>query len=316
MKLVVITPVAPRGGNHATTVRVASILSALGHDVTVGQSWTDERCDAIVILHAWRSATSIFRFRERYPNHPLVVILTGTDIYHYQHADPGITRQAMECADVLVGLHDRVSADVPAHLRSRVRVIRQSAPRLPMGRPARADGFDVLVVAHLRDIKDPLRTAYAVRQLPANSTIRVTHLGASRTSAWRDKALAENRNNPRYRWLGAVPPEHVQHHLARSRVLVVTSRAEGGANVISEATMAGCPVVASDIAGNVGLLGASYPGMFRVGDTAALASLLWRAETDGRFMAALERHCAALEPRFERTVETEAWQSLINDLRG
>ena len=56
--------------------------------------------------------------------------------------------------------------------------------------------------------------------------------------------------------------------------MVISSLSEGGANVISEAAVAGVPVLASRIDGNVGLLGADYPGYFPVGDTEALARLL------------------------------------------
>ena len=67
--------------------------------------------------------------------------------------------------------------------------------------------------------------------------------------------------------------------------MVLSSRSEGGANVISEAIVAGVPILASRMDGNVGLLGADYPGYFPVGDTQALARLLWRIEADAPFVA-------------------------------
>ena len=87
--------------------------------------------------------------------------------------------------------------------------------------------------------------------------------------------------------------------LARASLLVLSSRLEGGANVISEAARAGVPVLASRIPGSVGLLGARYPGYFRCGDTAGLARLMRRAETDHVYYRKLERWCRALAPRFE-----------------
>ena len=44
--------------------------------------------------------------------------------------------------------------------------------------------------------------------------------------------------NPRYRWLGNLPHWQARRRLARSRLLVVSSKMEGGANVISEALVA------------------------------------------------------------------------------
>ena len=72
--------------------------------------------------------------------------------------------------------------------------------------------------------------------------------------AWAEKARAEMARNPRYRWLGEVPGWAVRRVLAKTRLMVLSSRMEGGANVISEAVVAGVPVIASEIAGSVGLL--------------------------------------------------------------
>ena len=88
--------------------------------------------------------------------------------------------------------------------------------------------------------------------------------------------------NARYTWLDDVPRAVVQNVLRRSHAMVLSSRSEGGANVVSEAIVAGVPILASRMDGNVGLLGADYPGYFPIGDTQALARLLWRIEADAR----------------------------------
>ncbi len=318
MKIVVITPAPPRtsSGNRTTALRLASILRAVGHDVQVAQTWDGHPRDAMIALHAWRSAESIAAFRARLPQRPLIVVLSGTDVYEFVHTHPETTLGSMMLADVLVGLHDRIADDLPLALRPKVRVIRQAAARGAPSTPAADDRFHVLVVAHLRDVKDPLRTAYAVRDLEVDSRIHVRHLGAALTPQWRDRARAETATNPRYEWLRSVPLDEVRTHLARSRVLVVSSRAEGGANVISEAVMAGTPVIATRISGNVGLLGPAYPGLFPVGDTRALRSMLRRAEADAAFLDDLDRHRRELMPTFERSVETHAWRSLLEEVES
>ena len=58
--------------------------------------------------------------------------------------------------------------------------------------------FEVLVIGHLRDEKDPLRAAEASRSLPESSRIRVVHLGRAHDEAWADRARAEMDRNPRY----------------------------------------------------------------------------------------------------------------------
>src|SRR3990167_6949633 len=103
------------------------------------------------------------------------------------------------------------------------------------------------------------------------------------------RARAEARRNLRYRWLTQLPRARARRLVGGGRLLVLSSRMEGGANVISEAVVDGTPVVASRIPGSVGLLGAGYPGYFPVGDTAALARRLRRAETDSRFYHRLRR---------------------------
>lgn len=70
----------------------------------------------------------------------------------------------------------------------------------------------------------------------------------------------------------------IQALMNRCRAMVISSVMEGGANVVSEACRAGLPVVASDISGNVGLLGDDYPGYFPVGNDTELARMLQRAE--------------------------------------
>ncbi len=95
-----------------------------------------------------------------------------------------------------------------------------------------------------------------------------------------------------------------------------SSRLEGGANVISEAIIAGTPLIASRIAGNVGLLGEDYPGYFEVGDTQGLARLLERAGSDAGFLPELKEYCARLAHLFSTEREEMAWAELIDELFG
>jgi glycosyltransferase involved in cell wall biosynthesis len=172
----------------------------------------------------------------------------------------------------------------------------------------------VCVIGHLREEKDPLRTALAARRLPASSRIRVAHVGKALTPEWEAQARAEMLANPRYRWLGEVPRFRVRQILARSRLMVLSSKLEGGANVVSEAVVAGVPVIASRIPGSVGLLGADYPGYFPVGDTDALMQLLDRAEHDTEFYERLEQHYRARAPLFSPEREYAAWEHLLQTL--
>jgi glycosyltransferase involved in cell wall biosynthesis len=95
---------------------------------------------------------------------------------------------------------------------------------------------------------------------------------------------------------------------------VLSSRLEGGANALSEAVVAGTPVLASRIAGNVGLLGKDYPGYFKTGDTRGLARLLWRAESEADFLQVLRRRVNDLATNFAPERELAAWANLLSEV--
>jgi putative glycosyltransferase (TIGR04348 family) len=317
MNIRLVTP-APRGsraGNRASANRWAALLRRLGHRVTLSTDYHGEAADLLVGLHAWRSAEAIARFAAAHPERPLVVVLTGTDAYRFIHSHRETTLASLAAADYIVGLHPLVANVLPAPLRPKLRVIVQSARPLQHRQPARRS-FRVCFAGHLREEKDPLRPALAARDLPAHSRIRVDAYGAAHTPDWAAAATAEMRVNPRYRWHGEIAHAELRRVYARSHLLVLPSVMEGGANVISEAVMAGLPVIASEIEGSVGLLGADYPGYYPVRDTGALRERLLRAEADPGFYAELEAACAARRQLFTPEREQAGWASLLEDIQA
>jgi putative glycosyltransferase (TIGR04348 family) len=243
-----------------------------------------------------------------------VVALAGTDIYSDVAEHSEAVLRSLDCADALIGLHDLVASALPACHRDKVTVIYQSAQAPEAPAPRSTDRFEVLVVGHLRDVKDPLRTARAARLLPTTSRIDVVHLGGAHTPAWARRAEIEMAENTRYHWHGEVSEAAVRTWLSRARLMVLSSFSEGGANVISEAVAAGTPVLASRIDGSIGLLGHDYAGYFPTGDAEALASLLTRAEIDGAFLSLLEHQSAKRSRLFQPTHELELWRHLLTGL--
>ncbi|MYF76378.1 MAG: TIGR04348 family glycosyltransferase [Acidobacteria bacterium] len=316
MRIILVTPAGARSrsGNRITARRWARLLGSLGHRVSIQMSWDGASADLLIALHAWRSADSIDRFRACLPTRPLIVALTGTAIYGFLDTEPETTRRSLERADLLVGLHDLVAEALPPEFRARVRVVHQSvSDRRVVRRPSKRS-FDVCVVAHLRREKDPLRAASAAREMPAKSRLRVLHAGKARDPEWAEAAGREMARNPRYRWLGEVPSWRVRRLYERTHAMVISSLTEGGANVVSEAVVAGLPVIASRIPGNVGLLGSGYPGYYPPEDTGALRALLQRAEREPGFLADLTRHGAGRAPLFAPEREREAWRRLLQEL--
>ena len=321
MNITIITP-APahsRKGNRVTALRWSRLLRQLGHRVAIRQEYGGEGCDVLVALHARRSFTAIEHFRRLYPDRPLVLALTGTDLYDEIHRDQ-TARQALALASRLIVLQPLGIQELPARFRAKARIIYQSVgfrlsteSRKP--KTDRRQPFQVCVLGHLRPVKDPFRTAEAVRLLPHSSRIRVVHVGAALDPAMADRVRVESSVNSHYRWLGDLPRWKTLRVLASSRLLVLTSLMEGGANVLSEAIAARVPVLCSRIAGSVGILGDDYPGYFSVGDTRALAALLERAENDAQFYRSLKKSCDKLRPLVQPARERESWRRLLGEFR-
>lgn len=324
MNIRIVTPVpaSSRSGNGVTTRRWARILESLGHSIVTQYAGDDRRgndCDLIVALHARRSHASIAESHTSHPDRPLVVALTGTDLYGDLETDAD-ARRSLELAWRLIVLQPNGIEALPQDMRPKARVIYQSVDvsDWPAADPVVIETleshFDVCVIGHLREVKDPFRTAEAARLLPASSSIYVTHLGAALSEDMAELARKEEADNPRYGWLGDQPRPRVLGILERSNLLVLTSRREGGANVISEAIAADVPVISSRIDGSVGLLGEDYPGYFTVGDTRALASLLHRAETDSAYHESLRDACRRLKPLIDPQRERQSWADLLREL--
>lgn len=238
----------------------------------------------------------------------MAVVLTGTDLYR----DLPQSREAahsLDLADRIVVLQDDAPRLLRPEWRRKCEVIFQSARPLAAARK-RAGRLDCVVVGHLREEKDPRTLFAALRRLPPDAAIRVRHIGAALDAKLGEEARALARTEPRYRYAGALPHGLARAAMRAAHVLVHPSIAEGGANVIVEAVASGTPVIASRISGNVGMLGAGYPGLFEPRDAEGLAALLVRALEDPRFLARLREACARRRALFRPQAEAAAIRRL------
>lgn len=290
------------------------MLRSLGHSVVIRESFQDERSDLLIALHARKSSADIKRFRARYPNRHIIVVLTGTDLYGDIHKNRA-AQNSLEMADRLVLLQPHGKGELSSDLQARSRVVIQSA--MPLSNPPKPlkSAFEICVSGHLRPVKDPFRAARAARKLPPDSRIRITQIGAALTEPMRKQAETEVTRNPRYRWLGEVTPHRAKQIVARSKALVLSSKMEGGANVISEALAAGVPILSSRISGSIGLLGEDYAGYFDVGDTAHLAELMLKCEQGESFLTLLKDQCRKKASLVKPECERESLRQLIDELR-
>jgi len=311
LRILIASPAsaASNNGNWQTAQRWAHFLEPQYH-VEIARDWdyASNPPDLLIALHARRSADAVAACAAA--GRPCILVLTGTDLYRdIRHDDDA--RRSLQLAQHLVLLQEAGLAELPVQLHARTRVIYQSAPVLPP-LPPDDDRISVVMIGHLRAEKDPATFMRAAR-LASAPGLRFTQVGGALEEGLAQQARLTEAECPAYRWLGNLPHADTRELLRRSQLLVVPSLMEGGANVIIEAVTSGVPVLASDIAGNRGMLGAGYGGYFPTGDAAALSRLIGRFATDAGFAEQLRTECAHRAPLFAPAHEQAALLRLVDN---
>ncbi len=309
-------PLASGKGNAVSARRIARLLREAGYDAAATDSNGVVAADVLVVLNSWRSAGVALEFKRRHPARPLIPVLTGTDIFPQFPSHPEVV-SVLEAADAIVAWHQESLTQLPERFRGKARVIFKSAPDAP-GPPVAPrtltpppDAIEVLVIGHLRQVKDPFLTAAAVRLLDSGSRIEIIHAGEALSEDMALRAKEEMRTNRRYTWTAGLSREELFSRLSRASLTVNSSFAEGGANAVIESLRCGVPVLASRIPGNTGLLGRDWPGLFDCGDARGLAELLRRCEGDPPFYRDLAERTLRLAPRFVPERERDGWSALL-----
>jgi putative glycosyltransferase (TIGR04348 family) len=311
--LCLVTPAlaGANNGNWQTAQRWARMLAADFRVQLVGQ-WDGAKADIMVALHARRSAASIAAWARDFPERPLAVVLTGTDLYRDIHVDAA-AKNSLRLAQRLIVLHELAALDLPLELRDKARVCLQSTPT--RRRLAKTDAWlRCLMVGHLRDEKSPQTYFDAARRLAGRADIRLDHIGAPLDERLGAEAAELQASLPGYRWLGEQPHAATRARIQRAHGLVHPSRMEGGAHVVMEALRSGTPVLASRIPGNLGMLGTDYDGTFEPGDGAALASLIERCRDEASMLRKLQQQCERRAPLFDPARERATLRRLLAEL--
>ncbi|MCY2958558.1 MAG: glycosyltransferase [Planctomycetota bacterium] len=273
MRIAIATP-APPGttrGNRRTAQRYATLLRQLGHTVRVVERWAGGDHDLLIALHASKSHASIAAFARAHPERPIVLVLTGTDVYG--------------------GLLGVPRAQDSLRRATRIVTLQPEALRL-LDRGARAKATSVLQAAEA-------------------APIAAIHAGEALDAAHGRRARALSKRGSRWRWTGPCRHACALKLLGSADAFVQTSIAEGGSIALAEAVVSGLPVLVTRISAAIGMLGPRHPGYFPVGDARALARLLGRLETDSDFRDRLERASRRLAPRFAPDKERAAWRALL-----
>lgn len=295
-RILIVTPAlaAANNGNWQTARRWGAWLESIA-DVEIADAWYGHDADLLIALHARRSGEAIDAFHACWPERPIVLVLTGTDVYRDIHTN-ALAQQSLDLATRIVALQEMAQYEISPWHREKVRVIYQSHPMGHRLKP-RTDRFEIVCIGHLRNEKDPWILMEAARRLPKQSPIRLVQIGRALDPDL--ERAAREAAGPHYEWVGELPHHAALEALRHARALLIPSVMEGGANVIVEAVMHSIRVLASKVSGNVGMLGLDYEGYFVRGDADDLTALLLRTERSHRFRQTLKAQCVARQGLFD-----------------
>ncbi|MHB1238637.1 MAG: selenoneine biosynthesis selenosugar synthase SenB, partial [Gallionella sp.] len=219
--IVIISPALANANNgNWQTARRWSRFLRKDYRVSIAVQWDGNPCDAMIALHARRSASSIAAYSAAHPALPLVVVLTGTDLYRDILTDEDAQR-SLQLATHLVVLQPAGLEMLDQASCKKTRIIFQSAPSLKAidrhsSIPPRY--FDVTMIGHMRDEKDPATFMHAAEFLQGGN-IRLIHIGSALDPALGRLAEKTRQRYPRYQWLGNLTHAATRQRLKRSHLM-------------------------------------------------------------------------------------------------
>lgn len=322
-RVVIVCPATPasNNGNWRTAARWQRLLRPLAQ-VRIVQHWPDEHAhhdEVLLALHARKSAPAIAVWHAAHGPQGLGVALTGTDLYPDITHD-AVALQSLDRAAALVVLQACALQALPAEHRGKARVIYQSCGQR-QAVPKTERHLRVVMVGHLREEKNPRMLMRAARLIAPDAGVLIDHIGDALDPALAREAEATAAACPHYRWLHGLSHGDTLRRIQHAHLLVHTSRSEGGALVIPEAMRSGTPVLATRIAGNVGMLGDGYTGLVEPDDAQTLARLLVQCRTEQvkgtrGLLALWQQQGEQRAPMFDPATEQAALHAWVQALRA
>jgi glycosyltransferase involved in cell wall biosynthesis len=253
-------PAGSRRGNRITSLRWTRLLRSRGVRVKHTNQARPVEGKILLALHAVKARDVLLQWTRG----PRVAVLTGTDLNGEQQK---LALDTLQHVDAIVALQplDRQRLPPALHRKTRVILPSVSLPKNLVWNPGQVRV--ACSVGHLREVKQPLCLPQALDFAPNWSGL---HIGGELEPGWG----ARLRRYKRFRWAGEMTHFQTLRTLSQCRCFVIASESEGCSNALCEALALGMPVLASDIPGNRGLLGAEFRGYFPVGDARALGGLL------------------------------------------
>ena len=298
-------------GNAVTAKRMVNLLRDSGLAAALherGDAPLKAKC--LIALNGRKGAEEIFKFLQRQPDNPVIALLTGTDVNHPEMEQPdSITRKALELSTAIVSLHDGFAHRIPKHLLEKTEVIYPSVMLPDPLDHSPSKPPKVIIAGNFRAEKNPSLMMKAVREMKESPL----HFHAYGQGGDYQRDLERTAAEcPHFYFHGVKEHDVLLGEMQAAHVLLNTSTQEGGANAICEAIALGLPVVASRIAGNMGMLGENYAGFFPVEEVTKLIEILGRAAKNHDFYQLLKEQIATRAPLFSHQRETEQWVNLIH----
>lgn len=308
-------PLTEMRGNTVTALRVAGLLCELGHEARASHGYDGEFADACIVLHAVKGAQAVFDFKKAHPKGRVVVLMTGTDLYEFLPRGSEEGMAALREADAIVVMIEQAVESLPEEFREKAVVIRTSLEemgnRVKAPRTENEGKFVISVIGHLRPVKRPFLVVETLARYPEWKDVEVWQVGSALDEESRATVEEWERKEPRYRWWGGVSPERAHELCALSSLTVNSSISEGGSNAVLEAMAMGVPVLASEIKGNIGILGENYAGYFQKGK---LDQKLLRLFNNPAMLGEWKEMAKMRLPLFSRESELASWSELLRRL--
>lgn len=313
MKICVASPypLTSLKGNTVTANRIVEVLRGQGLEARASNGFDGEEADVLIALHAHKGAGAVREYLEKFPEGKVVVFIAGTDLYHDLPNGSEEALESLRRADGVALMHDGAMGSLPEEFREKAQVVWKTIPEVDLKARPQREPFAISVIGHLRPVKRPFAAMRAVAERP-EWAVEVWQVGEALDEESEAEALRWGVADSRYRWFGGVPREEALERLSRSALTINSSVSEGGASAVLEAMQMGVPVLASRIEGNVGLLGADYPGYYDEGELGEkLGEILdGEVELGGWVLAAKSRL-----PLFTEEKEAACWLELLEKLR-
>ncbi|SHI40392.1 Glycosyltransferase involved in cell wall bisynthesis [Rubritalea squalenifaciens DSM 18772] len=293
-------------GNSITALRIERLLKQAGHQASAVHGTLPTGADAMIALHATKTYPLSAAFKQQHPGKPLILYLTGTDLYRDLLERKPDCLNAMELADILVVSQPASLSSIPEQYQQKSRVVRASIviPKLEDVSPPPQPSF--ALVAHLRPVKNPFLLNRALEQL-GGLPLHAYTLGSALDEKMIEEAHSWQAKDPRFRWLDNVPYPQALSWISQVTATINSSHLEGGANAVGESILLGTPVLASKIEGNLGMLGDDYAGYFTPDDPGSLATIIRRVIEEPEFLQLLRQQIHTRQTCFSPAIETQGW---------